>query len=287
MNRAALYVGVVICFVMVTAASFFFGKVVLGEKLLNKQSPETRHRPGDQPEEKSKDTSDDNPKPLVRGDAFSTTPRDSTKSAPRVIIEVKPGAPRPTENTTTEAPETKKLGARKEKPHLSTEAPTDETKPAKKPYATTVTTFGDGQTAVTPTPKRAKRRPVPEHLPPPAVDDANGDPLPAVKPAPDPTSHDMNATVKANRPAKQKVGAVESARSPGHGVQVGLFSARENADARAAELQKRGYPVVTVSEERDGQRIYRVQVGPFKNKDTAAKIKKELSDQGFEGFVPQ
>jgi len=64
---------------------------------------------------------------------------------------------------------------------------------------------------------------------------------------------------------------------------------RSNRDAEALVniLKERGYPVFLVAPEyaQAGDNLFRVQVGPFKTRDDAEKVRAKLSQEGFKPFI--
>lgn len=64
-------------------------------------------------------------------------------------------------------------------------------------------------------------------------------------------------------------------------VQVGAFRNRQNADRLLNELKSQGYPAFMVMT--DG--LYKVQVGAFRNLDNAVKLEARLKRQGYDTFI--
>lgn len=62
-------------------------------------------------------------------------------------------------------------------------------------------------------------------------------------------------------------------------VQVASFERRDNAVARRDGLLSDGYAAFLSSAKRDGREITRVAVGPFIDRDDAARLKAELDDR--------
>ena len=87
---------------------------------------------------------------------------------------------------------------------------------------------------------------------------------------------------KDNAPASsgQEVGA-------GFTVQVAASRNKQDADALVKILKSRNYPVFLVSPEyaRAADNLYRVQVGPFRTREDADKMKQKLTQEGFKPFV--
>ena len=73
----------------------------------------------------------------------------------------------------------------------------------------------------------------------------------------------------------------------GFTVQIAASRTRQDAEALVKILQGRGYPVFLVTPEyaHANDNLYRVQVGPFKSKDDAEKVRAKLTQEGFKPFV--
>lgn len=277
MNRLGLYFGIIVCFLLVTTGSFLFGKFVLGDRVLNKPNIPVMHLPGDSPATAA--SSD-------REDRLARSPAGPATRAPSVVIEVKPEPAdaieqdpstanrgrEPASPSRPASPYREAPSARDHQPDLARSSDLSETTvPAE------VRDRTSGRTTRT--------------LPPPAGATVNGGRAAA-------RGHERARTVLTDPPLPRTrpVGEPEEPRTapaPSNGkagthrVQVGLFDGKENAEARASELQRLGHQVSMTSEEHDGRRVYRVQVGPFKSREEAVKVKGNLASQGFEGFVPQ
>jgi len=252
MNRLSLYLGIIVCFLLVTATSFVFGKFVLGDRVFNKPNLPVTHLPGDSSAAQNS--------ALAKNTEGVAGPR-----APSVVIKLRlqpGGVVVQDDNEST--------------PPIESGSP-----------ATPVSSEAQPKPAVR-TPRRERDR----TLPPPVSGEAEpGEVAGPVRPTPYREAAKARAA-EPTMPRTKPVGAPDDpapATKPARGnrVQVGLFDGKENAELRAAELQKLGHRVTTTIEEQDGKRVYRVQVGPFKSRDAAAKAKTSLSSQGFEGFVPQ
>jgi DedD protein len=69
-------------------------------------------------------------------------------------------------------------------------------------------------------------------------------------------------------------------------VQLGSFANRANADRLAQQVHTQGFPV-SVSRGTTG-RLYRVRVGPARDRATASELAQQLSARGHSGkIVPQ
>jgi cell division septation protein DedD len=69
-------------------------------------------------------------------------------------------------------------------------------------------------------------------------------------------------------------------------VQLGSFASRANADRLAQQVRSQGFPA-SVSRGTTG-RLYRVRVGPARDRTTASELAHQLSARGHSGeIVPQ
>ncbi|HZQ92125.1 MAG TPA: SPOR domain-containing protein [Terriglobales bacterium] len=66
-------------------------------------------------------------------------------------------------------------------------------------------------------------------------------------------------------------------------VQIAAVTKRDDADALAAALRKKNYPVFTVPDSND--RLFHVQVGPFPDRKDAAAMKDRLAGDGYNAIV--
>jgi cell division septation protein DedD len=73
----------------------------------------------------------------------------------------------------------------------------------------------------------------------------------------------------------------------GFTVQVVASRTKQDAEALVKILGGRGYPVFLVTPEyaHANDNLYRVQVGPFKSKDDAEKVRTKLTQEGFKPFI--
>lgn len=86
--------------------------------------------------------------------------------------------------------------------------------------------------------------------------------------------------------APAKVEPAKSGKLSGWVVQVGSFSARENARALRDKLRKQGYASFVESIKGASGRVYRVRVGPELNKAAADKLRQRLvKEAGLKGLV--
>ena len=62
---------------------------------------------------------------------------------------------------------------------------------------------------------------------------------------------------------------------------------KQDAEALVDILKTRGYPVFLVTPEyaHADDNLFRVQVGPFKTRDDADKVRNKLSQEGFKPFI--
>lgn len=68
-------------------------------------------------------------------------------------------------------------------------------------------------------------------------------------------------------------------------IQVGAFSAYENAKNYSAKFAKIGYPTEILTTVKGNKNLYRVRVGRFKNRARAAKVMKKLERQEKKKFA--
>ncbi len=79
---------------------------------------------------------------------------------------------------------------------------------------------------------------------------------------------------------------IEKAVGPAQGevlyrVQTGMFRNRSNAERMLYRLQGQGFPAFLTF--RDG--LFRVQVGAFRNMDNAVRMEQQLRSQGYETYI--
>ncbi|HHI92264.1 MAG TPA: sporulation protein [Gammaproteobacteria bacterium] len=90
----------------------------------------------------------------------------------------------------------------------------------------------------------------------------------------------------ATKAAPAKVKPVESGQVSGWVVQVGSFSARNNARALRDKLRKQGYASFVEPVQGASGRVYRVRVGPELSKAAADKLRQRLAKKpGLQGLV--
>ena len=106
-------------------------------------------------------------------------------------------------------------------------------------------------------------------------------PLTAPQPSPAKAEREPEPGATATPPAA--VGEV----GVGFTVQVVASRTKQDAEALVKILEGRGYPVFLVTPEyaHANDNLYRVQVGPFKSKDDAEKVRTKLTQEGFKPFI--
>ena len=113
-----------------------------------------------------------------------------------------------------------------------------------------------------------------------------GAPPPAPKPAAAPSTPPQAAMKPAPNPSPPPTPA---AGEVGEGItlQVAALRTKQDADALVDILKTRGYPVFLVTPEyaHADDNLFRVQVGPFKSRDDADKVRNKLTQEGFKPFV--
>jgi cell division septation protein DedD len=75
--------------------------------------------------------------------------------------------------------------------------------------------------------------------------------------------------------------------SEGITLQVAALRTKRDAETMVNILKERGYPVFLVAPEyaQAGDNLFRVQVGPFRTRDDAEKVRAKLSQEGFKPFI--
>jgi cell division septation protein DedD len=123
-------------------------------------------------------------------------------------------------------------------------------------------------------------KPVDEHLKPaPAIANA-----PAKNTAPA-SAKNLNASTKpaaAAAPSKGAGSAAQSARGQ-FNVQVAALTKQADAMSVANSLQKKKFPAYVVPPQ--GDKYFRVQVGPYPNQKAADAARKSIESAGFKGIV--
>ncbi len=68
-------------------------------------------------------------------------------------------------------------------------------------------------------------------------------------------------------------------------VQLGSFSAKDNAEKYAAKVKASGFPAMVSSFRSGGKTMYRVQVGPRDDRPSADRLVAQLKKSGHKGLV--
>jgi cell division septation protein DedD len=115
-------------------------------------------------------------------------------------------------------------------------------------------------------------------------------PAPEPTPTPTPTPQPQAAVPAAVPPAHVPVPTPPpgpgpgSAASGGFVVQLGSFASRANAERLARQVHTQGFPV-SVSQGSSGRRLYRVRVGPAKDRAAASQLATQLRASGHTGSI--
>jgi DedD protein len=124
---------------------------------------------------------------------------------------------------------------------------------------------------------------------PPAEESPPATP-PARQPTLEPASSPPSATIAESRPpspqkqADQEAPQAESrnitgAATEGWTVQVGSFGVRATSDRLAAELKKAGFPAFVVAFQSGAQTMYRVRLGPVRDRAAAEVLLRKVKPQ--------
>lgn len=89
----------------------------------------------------------------------------------------------------------------------------------------------------------------------------------------------------ARTPPDPSAAAVSSAPAGRWAVQVGSFSARDNADRLSDWCREQGYGARVLALPENGRTLYRVRVGPYASRNEARSAVAELALLGRSGFV--
>ena len=154
--------------------------------------------------------------------------------------------------------------------------------------------LGDAHGAPGTPPESAAPQPVPAAEPaapepqsPPAQVPPAAEP-PAVPPpsthAKSPPAPRPQATPKPAAPTPAPA-ADAGAGSGGFMVQVGSFASRDNAEHLAHKLRGQGFASASVSQYSTGRHLYRVRVGPVRDRAAAATLLGKLKAAGHAGAV--
>ena len=124
-------------------------------------------------------------------------------------------------------------------------------------------------------------------------------PAPAAEPAPSaravapaaartaantPTSLPQPLTARATPAAPASASTTPAASGAGYVVQLGSFASRSNAQRLAQQVHGLGY-TVSVSRGTTGRHLYRVRVGPARERAAAEDLAAQLRTQGHAGAV--
>ncbi len=100
-----------------------------------------------------------------------------------------------------------------------------------------------------------------------------------------PPNNPPPAAAKPNPPSAP----APAVREVGEGITLQVVALRTKQDAEhlVQILKDKGYPVFLVTPEysRADDNLYRVQVGPFKSRDDADKVRNKLTQEGFKPFI--
>lgn len=114
---------------------------------------------------------------------------------------------------------------------------------------------------------------VPDHAP---AAPAAGQPQPSSQSAPATPGADAPAPPPPSSPVTSPSAAAGD-ETQGWVVQLGSFSNQKNADELVAQLQKKAYRVFVEKITQDGQTVYRVRVGPQRQRADAEAIRDKLA----------
>ena len=110
-------------------------------------------------------------------------------------------------------------------------------------------------------------------------------PAPAAEPAPTPASLPQPLTARSTPAAPAPSASTTPAASgAGYLVQLGSFASRSNAQRLAQQVHGLGY-TVSVSRGTSGRHLYRVRVGPARERAAAEELAAQLRTQGHAGAV--
>jgi len=110
--------------------------------------------------------------------------------------------------------------------------------------------------------------------------------LPVAPDKPAPAKNIVKTPAKPVPSIAEKTTPVESGQLSGWVVQVGSFSARNNAQALRDKLRKQGHASFVESIKGESGRVYRVRVGPELSKAAADKLRQRLAkESGLKGLV--
>jgi cell division protein FtsN len=124
-------------------------------------------------------------------------------------------------------------------------------------------------------------------LPPPVEPSAPSEPA-AARPGaataatrPAPSSDPLGDLARARSATPAPAAPAAPAADPfEYFIQAGAFRTPEDAEAQRARLAMMGLEARVTEREQAGRTIYRVRMGPYKNRDDAERTKDRLSDSG-------
>ena len=116
------------------------------------------------------------------------------------------------------------------------------------------------------------------------------DPAPSSPPAANPVPPAKPpAQAEAPRPAPPRTPAATPAGKPAAAgsfvVQLGTFSQRENADRLTREMTAKGFAAFVVPVSSNGHELYRVRVGPTRDRAAAEALAAQLKRMGQSGSI--
>ncbi len=104
-----------------------------------------------------------------------------------------------------------------------------------------------------------------------------------------PSAPQHAAAAPAKPETSQQPASAAAPGEVGQGItlQVAALRSKQDAEALVNILKGRGYPVFLVTPEyaHANDNLFRVQVGPFKTRDDAEKVRSKLSQEGFKPFI--
>jgi cell division septation protein DedD len=68
-------------------------------------------------------------------------------------------------------------------------------------------------------------------------------------------------------------------------VQLGTFGQKENADRLVRDMKAKGFAAFSVAIASNGRELYRVRVGPVRNRAAAEALAAELKKAGQSGSI--
>jgi cell division septation protein DedD len=116
-----------------------------------------------------------------------------------------------------------------------------------------------------------------EHLKPAPVNNA------AAKTVGAPPARNLASAKTANNSASKNVAGAPQTPRGAFTVQVAAFTKQADAMGLASNLQKRKFPAYVVPPQ--GDKYFRVQVGPYPNQKAADAARKSIESAGFKGIV--